>query len=454
MNRRVRARAGHARLLARAGHAARAARAAPGHAARAALALAALASACGDNAIGRDAGPPRPDARPGCSNGDVIHARLVAPGCATPGAPAPPACLDGAVVLVTSPPDDPRLFALERPGRIRILDEAGRLAPRPFLDLSADAGGPIVESGEQGLLGLAFHPAYATNRLFYVFYTARNPDPLDTGNPFVNVLARFTASATDPGLADPGSGEILISIPDFAANHNGGMLEFGADGLLYVSTGDGGGGLDGDPESNGQKRDSLLAKILRIDVDRAEGGKPYGIPPGNPFSAGGGAPEAYVLGLRNPWRFSFDRATGDLWIGDVGHSEYEELDVLRAGRQAGTNLGWSMYEGHSCYRPPCDPTGLVFPHHVRSHDVDLWSAIIGGQVYRGDCFPALFGWYFFTDNGAAGLARARLHQNGSLEVEDVPGEHPVLPTSIHAAGSEGALYETDVKGNIYRLEAR
>ncbi|HWO17766.1 MAG TPA: PQQ-dependent sugar dehydrogenase [Kofleriaceae bacterium] len=425
-------------------------------AARAAFALGlglAGASACGDNAVGRDAGIVRPDARPGCSNGDVIYARLVAPGCGTPGAPASPACLDGAVVLVTSPPDDLRLFALERPGRIRILDAAGRLAPRPFLDLSADAGGPIIENGEMGLLGLAFHPKYATNRLFYVFYTGRNPDPLDTGNPFVNVLARFTASATDPGLADLESGEILISIPDFAANHNGGMLEFGADGLLYVSTGDGGGGINGDPEGNGQKRGSLLAKILRIDVDRAEGGKPYGIPPGNPFAAGGGVPEAFVLGLRNPWRFSFDRATGDLWIGDVGHAEFEELDVLRPGRQAGANLGWSMYEAHSCYRAPCDPTGVVFPQHVRSHAVDRWSAIIGGQVYRGDCFPAIHGWYFFTDNGAGGLAKARLRQNGSLEVEDVPGEHPLLPTSIHAAGS-GELYEADVKGNIYRIETR
>jgi glucose/arabinose dehydrogenase len=407
-------------------------------------------AACGDNALGPDASPRRPDAREGCGGGDTVRTRLVAGGCGTTGAPASPACLAGAVVLVTSPPDDLRLFAVERLGRIRILDEAGQLAPRPFLDLSVDAGGPVVEGGELGLLGLAFHPRYATNRQLYVFYTARNPDPLDTAHPLVNVLQRFTASETDPGRADPASGEIILSIPDFASNHNGGMIEFGADGLLYVSTGDGGG--TGDPENQGQDRSSLLAKILRIDVDRAEGGKRYGIPPGNPFSSGGGAPEAFVLGLRNPWRWSFDRATGDMWIGDVGQFEYEELDILPAGRQAGRNLGWSMYEANSCFKPPCDPTGLTFPVHVRNHSVEQWSAIIGGQVYRGSCYPGLVGWYFFADSGTDRLIRARLRADGVLDVVDEPAGHPRYPTSIHAAG-RGELYMTTLKGSIYRIEA-
>lgn len=412
------------------------------------LAVVGLA-ACGDNSRPRDAGTPLEE---GCSHGDVVYTRTVAQGCSVPGAPAPPQCLEGAVVLVTSPPDDLRLFAVERAGRIRILDEDEQLAARPFLDLSVDAGGPVLDNGEQGLLGLAFHPQYATNRQLYVFYTARNPDLADPANPFVNVLARFTASATDPGRADPASSTILLSIPDFAANHNGGMIEFGADGLLYISTGDGGGSI-GDPEGNGQDRDSLLAKMLRIDVDRTEGGKPYGIPPGNPFAGGGGAPEAFVLGLRNVWRWSFDRATGDMWLGDVGQAEWEEINVLRAGAQAGANLGWSMYEGDTCFAAPCDPTGLVFPIHARSHAVDLWTAMIGGQVYRGTCYPALAGWYFFTDNGFGGLVKARLLDGGGIEVVDLQGDFPPLPASIYAAG-RGELYETDVKGNIFRIEAR
>ncbi|HWU87821.1 MAG TPA: PQQ-dependent sugar dehydrogenase, partial [Kofleriaceae bacterium] len=373
--------------------------------------------ACGDNRHPPEAGLPIDD---GCSDGAVIRTRIVARGCGTPGASAPPDCLDGAVVLVASPPNDPRLFAVERAGRIRILEPDEQLVAAPFLDLSADAGGPVLDNGEQGLLGLAFHPRYATNRLFYVFYTTRNPDPSDTANPFVDVLARFTASATDPGRADPASGAILLSIPDFAANHNGGMIEFGADGLLYISTGDGG-GATGDPEDNGQDRDALLGKMLRIDVDRTAGGTPYGIPPGNPFADGGGAPEVLVLGIRNVWRWSFDRATGDMWLGDVGQSAWEEIDLLRAGHQAGANLGWSMYEADRCFKPPCDPTGMTFPIHARSHDVDLWTAIIGGEVYRGTCYPALVGWYFFTDNGFGGLVKARLRDDGTLDVVDLPG---------------------------------
>src|SRR5262249_53729307 len=157
---------------------------------------------------------------------------------------------------------------------------------------------------------------------------------------------------------------------------------------------------------NGQDPHALLAKILRIDVDHTAPPRAYAIPAGNPFADGAaGAPEVYILGVRNPWRWTFDPATGDMWIADVGQATIEELDVLPAGHQAGVNLGWSMYEGANCFKPPCDPTGKTFPQHVRTHDSG-WNAIIGGRVYRGSCYPDLVGWYFFTDNGHATLAKA------------------------------------------------
>ena len=423
--------------------------------------LLAAATACGGNNDKQDAGP---TCTAPC---DGPMAQLDAPPLLHDSAPLP-ACtqksgsniaarrvgtVSGSAVLATSPPNDGRLFVVEQSGRIRIFENEV-LRPTPFLDIA----NTIVAGGEQGLLGLAFHPNYAVNGKFYVFYTAQNPNP---GDAFVDVLAQYTVSTTDPHAADPASGQILLSIPDFASNHNGGMIEFGADGFLYVGTGDGGGG--GDPKRNGQNKDALLAKILRLDVDHPANGKPYGIPAGNPFAAGGGAPEVWIYGVRNPWRWSFDRGTGDMWIGDVGQGVTEEIDVLKAGQQAGVNLGWSAFEGTACcatqgdhcsQQPPfqaCDMTGIQFPQDSRSH-ASGWFAIIGGQVYRGSCYPDLVGWYFYTDNQHKVIAKAQLQSNGTLTVQDLTGTFPASPSSIHA-DARGELYETDTSGGVWALEA-
>lgn len=360
--------------------------------------------------------------------------------------------VSGSAVLVTAPPADLRLFVVEQRGAIRIFTTEA-LLPTPFLDLSADAGGPVVAGGEQGLLGLAFHPRYADNRLFYVFYTTRTGG--DGG--LRDVLARCRASVANADVAEPACEE-LLSIPDFAGNHNGGMIEFGRDGFLYVGTGDGGGG--GDPNQNGQSLEdgapvagsvALLGKILRLDVDRAEGGRAYGIPRGNPYAAGGGAPEIWIRGVRNPWRWSFDRETGDLWIADVGQGEFEEVTVLAPGAQAGANLGWRTWEARSCFDPPCSEDGFVFPQDARSH-ADGWVSITGGQVYRGTCYPDLVGSYFYTDYGRGGLSRARLQADLTLVAEDLPGDFPGGISSLHE-DARGELFATTTGGDVYHLEA-
>ncbi len=421
--------------------------------------LLAFAAACGcgnsapqkhDAATqGSDAAPMLPPACASPSPGTNITMRKIAK-------------VSNAAMLVTSPPGDTRLFVVEREGGIRIIDNE-QLKPAPFLDVS----NAIVSSsgqGEQGLLGLAFDPNYATNREFYVFYTSDNP--VSGGDPYVDVIARYTASPTDPNVASP-TGTIVLSIPDFASNHNGGMIEFGADGFLYIGTGDG--GSAGDPNRNAQDPSSLLGKILRIDVhDRASG--QYGTPADNPFADGvAGAREVFILGVRNPWRWSFDRANGDMWIGDVGQNWIEEVDVLKAGEQSGKNLGWSMFEGSECCATltqpggnaahcnqgttsvACVPGGKVLPLDERLHSTG-WNAIIGGQVYRGACYPDLVGWYFYTDNGKGGLVKARLKADNTLEIVDQPGTFPAGPASLHA-DARGELYETDVMGNVYHLEA-
>jgi glucose/arabinose dehydrogenase len=396
---------------------------------------------------GGDGGPPPPPTWCTPVSGTKITARKLAD------------AVNGVAVLVTSPPGDDRLFVIEHDGGIRIFQNEA-LVPTPFLDIRSGTGGPVVSGGELGLLGLAFHPQYATNGQFFVFYTAANPTP--GGDAYLDVLARYQVSAADPNVASVASGTTVLSIPDFAVNHNGGMIEFGSDGFLYLGTGDGGGG--GDPNRNGQNPNALLGKFLRLDVDHKAGGKEYGIPPSNPFADGRlGAPEVFMLGVRDPWRWSFDRATGDLWIGDVGQSVTEELDVLKAGNQVGKNLGWSIYEGSACCatqadqcaqtapQQPCSPTGLLMPQDRRLHSAG-WNAIIGGQVYRGRCYPDIVGTYYYTDNGRGGLSTAKLQANGSVVVADLAGTFPTSPSSIHA-DAHGELYETDTTGNVYHLEA-
>lgn len=276
-----------------------------------------------------------------------------------------------------------RLFVLERAGRIRIIDPGGSLRSTAFLDIAALVGDG---GSEQGLLGLAFHPNYGANGQFFVVYT-------DNGGAVI--LARYAASG-DPNQADASSAQILLTVPQPASNHNGGMLTFGPDGYLYLGLGDGGGA--GDPENNAQTRTNLLGKILRLDVNSAS---PYGIPPENPFVTDPDPSvrhEIWAYGLRNPWRFSFDRARGDLWIGDVGQGSREEIDFEPSTSPGGQNYGWRVMEGSLCFNPStgCDPSGKILPVAEYSHASGNCS-VTGGYVYRGSLSPALRGVYLYGD---------------------------------------------------------
>jgi glucose/arabinose dehydrogenase len=439
---------------------------------------AALGAACGssnskkpkDGSGSADAAPPDATPLPACASpvhGTTMNAVMVGR-------------VSGVATLATSPFNDPRLFVLEEQGRIRVFDQNRQLLATPFLDISNQQD--FAAGGEQGLLGLAFHPQYATNGYFYIWYTngtscPGSPPPVA---PCANVLERFTVSAADPNQADPNSGVVILSIPDFATNHNAGMLEFGSDGYLYISTGDGGSG--GDPARNGQNPNALLAKILRIDVDHPANGQMYGTPADNPYAGGGGAPEVYLMGVRNPWRWTFDRGTGDMWIADVGQNCIEELDVLRAGTAKGANLGWSAFEANQCCATemgtqgadkcnglggaaaqPCDPTGKVFPQVTWSHGGGTcpdatdsgFRAVIGGQVYRGTCYPDIVGNYYFSDNSAGGLLQANFNADNSVTVTSLPapsGGWPGGASSIHA-DARGELYETTIQGYVYQLVA-
>jgi len=271
-----------------------------------------------------------------------------------------------------------RLFIVEQPGRIVILKD-GQALPTPFLDIESQVKS---DGSEQGLLGLGFHPKYDENGLFYVNYIDLN------GN---TVIARFHVSASDPNQADPGSEEDLLHVQQPFPNHNGGSTVFGPDGLLYLGLGDGGSG--GDPHQNGQNLQTLLGKILRIDVDQ---GSPYGIPADNPFAKGGGLPEIWAYGLRNPWRFSFDKANGNMYIADVGQDSWEEVDFVAAGTPGGLNFGWSYFEGmHPFQGQP--PAGTQFVQPVAEYSHSQGCSITGGYVYRGLSMPALQGIYFYGD---------------------------------------------------------
>lgn len=278
-----------------------------------------------------------------------------------------------------------RIFVVEQAGRIRILDN-GVVLPLPFLDISAK----VVCCGEQGLLSVAFPPGFASKRYFYVNYTGIPVAPAAVAP---TVIARYRVSAGNANVADPASEEVILTIPQPFANHNGGQLAFGPDNNLYIGMGDGGGG--GDPMGNAQNPGTLLGKLLRIDVE--SGAAPYGIPPTNPFRGlAGHREETWALGLRNPWRFSFDRGTGDLYIGDVGQSAVEEIDVQPAGSPGGRNYGWNVMEGTGCFNgAACNPAGLTLP--VAAYDHSQGCSVTGGMVYRGSAFPALQGIYFYGD---------------------------------------------------------
>jgi glucose/arabinose dehydrogenase len=345
----------------------------------------------------------------------------------------PVAAIPGAPLAVAAPSDGTgRLFVTERGGRVWIVQD-GQRSETTFLDIA----NRIVAGGEQGLLGFAFHPAFPEDPRFFIYYTDKERD---------QVVAERRVDPADPDRADPGYERELLRMDDFAANHNGGGLGFGPDGYLYIATGDGGGA--GDPQGTGQRLDTHLAKILRIDVGAPADGAAYGIPDDNPFVDEDGAlPEIWHTGLRNPWRFSFDRETGDLWIGDVGQGAWEEIDVARGGA-GGVNFGWSVTEGRHCFRSDdCSAEGMTPP--VTEYGHDLGCSVTGGVVYRGAEFPDLRGAYLFADY-CTGVMWAI-----DATADQVPEPTVVLETgrSISSFGEDenGEVYVTDLGGELLRV---
>lgn len=323
-----------------------------------------------------------------------------------------------------------RLFVLEQYGMIRIFQD-GVVLPQPFLDIVAQVNN---EGNEQGLLGLAFHPRYNENGYFYINYTDLNGD---------TVIARFQVLPDDPNRADPASETLLMHVPQPYANHNGGGMEFGPDGYLYLGLGDG--GAAGDPLNNGQSLNSLLGKILRIDVDQ---GDPYAIPADNPFANSGGLPEIWAYGLRNPWRFSFDRLSEDLYIGDVGQNQWEEIDYLPAGAPGGANFGWNYFEGSHPYQGILPATlSVIAPVAEYSHAEGC--SVTGGVVYRGGRLPEWQGVYLYGD-----YCSGRVW--GLLRSPEGSWMHAVLFDNVGRITSfgedeQGEIYLIDRMGIIYTL---
>lgn len=323
-----------------------------------------------------------------------------------------------------------RLFVLEQGGVIRIVQD-GAILPNPFLDITSQVGS---SGNEQGLLGLAFHPEYEQNGFFYVNYTDLNGD---------TVISRFQVSA-DANVADSASEKILLQVDQPYANHNGGNLEFGPDGFLYAGLGDG--GSQGDPNGNGQSLETYLAKLLRVDVNS---GDPYGIPADNPFASSGGLSEIWAYGLRNPWRFSFDRATGDLYIADVGQNQWEEVDFLPAGSPGGANFGWNIMEGAHPYQGEATD-GLTGP--VTEYEHGNRCSITGGYVYRGQALPAWNGVYFYGDYCSGEILGLVHNADGSWESR-LLYDTGFLITSF-GIDEAGEIYVLDRSGGLYQLQAK
>lgn len=311
-------------------------------------------------------------------------------------------------------PGDERLFVVEQSGTIRIVLD-GAVSPDIFLDISD----MISDGNEQGLLGLSFHPDFASNGRFFVNYTDRDGDTQVVG---------YTASGD---AADPASATTLLTVDQPYANHNGGWLGFGPDRLLYVGMGDGGSG--GDPQGNGQKPDTLLGKIVRLDVDVAEP-----------------KPEIFALGVRNPWRMAFDG--DDLYVADVGQNAVEEISVIKA-TDIGANLGWRIMEGPDCFgAQTCDQAGLVLPVHSYTHQATGGCSITGGDVYRGKAIPEIAGHYFFADFCSGKVESFRYADGVAKDLTDwtaaLGGNGPITAFGLDAAGE---LYYTTLEGGLFRI---
>src|SRR5262245_30355391 len=388
-------------------------------------ALMALLSACGG---GGDGGSP---------DGLVGGLRLQQVGTALG--------LNFPLFLTAAPGDAARLFVVEKEGVIKIIDVASQQTlPAPFLDLT----GQVSTADEQGLLGLAFHPNYSVNGFFYVNLINLSGD---------TEIRRYQVSS-DPNVADPASVQVVLAVdqPDGSTNHKGGWLGFGRDGLLYAALGDGGG--SGDPNGSGQNLDSPLGKILRLNVDAddfpADGARNYGVPPTNPFAgATPGLDEIWSYGLRNPWRPSFDRATGDLYIADVGESQREEVNVATAasGGGGGVNYGWNTTEGSLCFQPSagCNMGGLTLP--ILEYDHTQGCSITGGYVHRGAAIPALRGTYFYGDF-CSGFVRSFRFANGAAsEQNDWAALRPTGGITSFGEDAAGELYIVTAAGGVFRI---
>jgi glucose/arabinose dehydrogenase len=345
------------------------------------------------------------------------------------------ATVPGRPLAVTNAGDGSgRIFVAEQGGGVYIV-QGGALISGAFLDISGQVSG----GGEQGLLGLAFHPDYPADNRVFVDYTNTSG---------TTIVSSFTVDPASPNIANAGSETPIITIAQPYANHNGGAIQFGPDGYLYIALGDGGSG--GDPQNNGQSRNILLGKILRIDVDHTSGGRNYAIPGSNPFAGGGGLGEIWLYGLRNPFRFSFDRSTGDLWIGDVGQNAYEEIDVARAG-VGGLDFGWRLMEGNHCYNPSsgCPTSGLTLP--VVEYPHDFGCAVIGGNVYRGSAYPLLKGGYVFSDECSGITWALAAGGSGPQALVQVAGASAGI--AGYGESEAGELYAADLGGQLYRVSA-
>jgi len=348
----------------------------------------------------------------------------------------PFARISGAALSMAAPDDGTgRLFVGDQRGRVWIARADGTVRTTPLVDLRKR----IVSGGEQGLLGIAVHPAFPIDPRVFVNFTD------ERGN---SVIASLAIDRANGNRLDPATFTPLLIVDQPYANHNGGSLAFGPDGYLTIGLGDGGGG--GDVQGNAQNLESLLGKILRIDVDGPAAAGPYAIPLENPYRAGGGRPEIWLTGLRNPWRTSYDRATGDFWIGDVGQEAWEEIDVVRSGTAGAVNFGWNEMEGAHCFKAStCDAEGLVPP--VTEYEHDLGCAVVGGFAYRGTRYPFLVGTYLFSDNCSSRIFAIQASADGPV----APVQVGRLQGNVASLGEDvrGELYALTIQGTIARLVA-